>query len=72
MILLENYGVYGYTIYIRGYEDMDTKDIILDSYEVVGFEYTSKLFLEKVIDSEKLAICLINIYFLYLYKLTLS
>ena len=47
IILLENYGVYGYTIYIRGYEDLDTKEIILDSYEVVGFEYTSKLFLEK-------------------------
>lgn len=46
-ILLENFGVYGYTIYIRGYEDLNTKEIIFDSYEVVGFEYTSKLFLEK-------------------------
>ena len=46
-ILLENFGVYGYTIYVRGYEDLNTKQIIFDSYEIVGYEYTSKLFLEK-------------------------
>ena len=46
-ILLESYGLYGYSLYIRGYEDITTKEIIFDSFEIVGYEYTSKLFLEK-------------------------
>ena len=51
-VLLQEYGLYGYTIYIRGFENPQTKDINLDVFEIVGYEYTQNLFLKKGNDQE--------------------
>ena len=52
IVLLQEYGLYGYTIYIRGFENPQTKDINLDVFEIVGYEYTQNLFLKKGNDQE--------------------
>jgi len=52
IVLLQEYGLYGYTIYLRGFEQ--NGEIILDSYDLVGNAYTEDLFLKNGYDNEML------------------